>query len=67
MIMDWPEGRDFWNVTRHELKRPHYIINSQKLEKQHALFTDESFCLVGKQLYGVVYDKSQKLLEENMN
>lgn len=36
-------------------------------EKQYAMFTDESFCLVGKQLYGVPYDKSQKLLEKNMN
>lgn len=36
-------------------------------EKQYALFTDVSFCLVGKLLYGVPYDKSQKLLEENKN
>lgn len=64
--MDWPEGKEFYNVTRHAEEAPPCNKFSE-MEKQHALFTDESFCLVGKQLYGVPYDKSQELLEENMN
>lgn len=31
LIIDWPEGKDFWNVTGLVLKRPQYLINSQKL------------------------------------
>ena len=49
--MDWPEGKDFGLSPEEEVTRAEEAPLYNKLpekEKQYALFTDGSCCLVGK-------------------
>ena len=51
MITDWPEGKDFGISPEEEVTRAEEAPLYNKLpetEKQYALFTDGSCCIVGK-------------------
>uniref|UniRef100_A0A8V5GQ26 RNase H type-1 domain-containing protein n=1 Tax=Melopsittacus undulatus TaxID=13146 RepID=A0A8V5GQ26_MELUD len=51
VIMDWPEGKDFGMSPEKEVMRAEEAPPYNKLsesEKQYALFTDGSCCIVGK-------------------
>ncbi|KAK4831281.1 hypothetical protein QYF61_016751 [Mycteria americana] len=51
VIMDWPEGKDFGISPEEEVTRAEEAPLYNKLpenEKQYALFTDGSCCIVGK-------------------
>ncbi|KAK4832852.1 LOW QUALITY PROTEIN: hypothetical protein QYF61_025872 [Mycteria americana] len=68
VIMDWPEGTDFGILPEEEVTHAEEASLYNKLpenEKQYALFADGIGG--GRLLYGVLYEKSQKLLKEKGN
>jgi len=66
--MDWPEGKYFRMSPEEEATRPEEVSLYNKLpanEKQYALFTGGSFCIVGKyqRWKAAVWTPTQRITE----
>jgi len=72
VIMDWPEGKDFGILPEEKAMCAEEALLCDKLpetEKQYALFASGSCPSVGggRLLYGVLHNKSQRLLKNQVN